>query len=343
MGKDYRGRNHKIQNDHTRKYREKTTATPYDDVFRSLVEKCRKATILLINEMFRESGYLEEEYSGDEEVTLLANESYGRLETTDAEKRITDSRIRIFGKNGPRDFHLECQSTADQEILIRIFEYDMRMARDGGRMTGNSRLIVEMPCSAVLYLRSTRDTPLEMQVEIRTPRGNITYTVPVLRIHDYGVKAIVRRQLYFLIPFYSFTVSSRFQELNEDSEALENHLEELDQLLDFLLEAVEQGKLSSYEGREISDALQYIECFLVPEQYNNLKKEVTRYMGGKVIEFSADRILKQGVKQGQLEAARSLFTEGVPYEIIRKCIDAVITDEELHDLEKEATQVPLQG
>ena len=74
---------------------------------------------------------------------------------------------------------------------------------------------------------------------------------------------------------------------------------------------------------------------------------VTRYMGGKVIEFSADRILKQGfqqgVRQGQLEAARSMFAEGVTYSVVRKCIDAGITDEELHDLVQESVAVPLQG
>ena len=190
-----------------------------------------------------------------------------------------------------------------------------------------------------------------MQVEIRTPEGDIAYTVPVLRIRDYGVRAIIRRQLYFLIPFYSFTVSNRFRELNESHEALESHLEELDQLLEFLLEAVEQGTLSSYEGTEISDAMQYIEHFLVPEQYGDLKKEVTRYMGGKVIEFRADRILKQGIKQGReqglkqgrLETARSLFEEGMPYAMIRRCIDTDVTDEELHAIEQEVNGVQLQG
>ncbi len=328
----------------------KTVATPYDDAFRSLVEKCHKSTIFLINEMFRETGYLKEEYNGQEEYELLANESFGPLKENSAEKRITDSRIRIYGKTRPREFHLECQSVMDHEILIRIFEYDMRMARDSGILSGD-RLIVEMPCSAVLYLRSTDDMSDAMWIEIHTPNGQIKYAVPVLQIRNYGVDAIIKRKLYFLIPFYSFTVANHFRKMDTDRELIAKHLADLERLLDSLQNAAENGELSSYEATELSDALQYVEHFLIPERYDNLKKEVKKYMGGKVLEFRADRILKQGIKQGidqgikqgRLETAHSMFVAGVPFETVRKFIDAEITDEELHALESGDYDIPLQG
>ncbi len=131
--------------------------------------------------------------------------------------------------------------------------------------------------------------------------------------------------------------------MDADKELIAEHLADLERLLDFLQNAAENGELSSYEATELSDALQYVERFLIPERYDNLKKEVTKYMGGKVIEFRADRILKQGIKQGQLKTARSLFSAGVPFETVRKCIDAEITDEELHALEATDYDIPLQG
>lgn len=239
---------------------------------------------------------------------------------------------------------MECQSNPEREILIRMFEYDMRMARDNSRLEGK-RLIVDMPCSAVLYLRSSDDTANEMKVEIRTPEGSIEYVVPVLQICNYGVNAIMKRQLYFLIPFYSFTICKSFAELDSNSLKLHNHLTELERLLNFLLESVEEDKLSLYEASEISDALQYVESFLIPDRCKTLKREVTEYMNGKVIEFRTDRVLKQGIKlgrqeglqeglrEGRLETARSMFAQGVSFAIVRKCIDATITDEELQRIE----------
>lgn len=381
---------------HTRK----SDPTPFDNAFRSLIEKCRKSTILLINEMFRETGYLDEEYDGSEEMILLANESFGVLHGQDSNdieldvrsaennssfkkdvvnsvrrdinsekrrtrshrgashssKRITDSRIRIISRDGvhSRDFHLECQSTPDQDILIRIFEYDIRAARDEGRQIEN-RLTVAMPHSAVLYLRSGANTSDEMQIEIRTPGGSISYSIPVLRIRDYGVNAIIKRKLYFLIPFYTFTVCSQFQELNENPDALARHLEELDRLVAFLLEAVESGELTLYEGSEIRDTIQYVEQHLLTNRYKVLKKEIEEHMGGHVIEFRTDRIWNQGVKQGlaqgleqgmmqgQLDMARRMFAKGMSYETIRSCVGDSISDVALHTVEDEVLGVQLQG
>ena len=58
---------------------------------------------------------------------------------------ITDSYIQIGGKK----YHIECQSTKDGTMIIRMFEYDSQIAIDSAVIDGN-RLTVKFPNSAVL-------------------------------------------------------------------------------------------------------------------------------------------------------------------------------------------------
>ena len=61
--------------------------TPYDDVFRTMVTDCPFLLIPLINEVFGEN------YTGDEEITLLQNEHFIKLTDKKLLKKVTDSRI----------------------------------------------------------------------------------------------------------------------------------------------------------------------------------------------------------------------------------------------------------
>ena len=61
--------------------------TPYDDVFRTMVTDCPFLLIPLINEVFGEN------YTGDEEITLLQNEHFIKLTDNKLLKKVTDSSI----------------------------------------------------------------------------------------------------------------------------------------------------------------------------------------------------------------------------------------------------------
>lgn len=83
--------------------------TIFDDVFRTLVEKMPQLTIPLINEIFGTN------YPEDIEMEQRRNEH----QTKDGEV-ITDSHLQI----GEKSYHLECQSTKDSTMVIRMLEYD---------------------------------------------------------------------------------------------------------------------------------------------------------------------------------------------------------------------------
>lgn len=88
-----------------------------------------------------------------------------RQQDGDKEKRITDSSFAIAGieSNDSKQYHLECQSTTDGSMLIRMYEYDSQIALIEGVLEGEV-LNVHFPQSAILYLRHNSNTPDIMKI-----------------------------------------------------------------------------------------------------------------------------------------------------------------------------------
>ena len=137
--------------------------TPYDDVFRTLLNDCSQLIIPVINEVFGEH------YAGDEKIIFSPNEHFINTQDGDSVKRITDAHFEICG-NIIKKYHWECQSNSDSSMLVRFFEYDSQIALDDSEIVGNV-LKVKFPHSAVLFLRCSQSTPDKMTIEIETPNG----------------------------------------------------------------------------------------------------------------------------------------------------------------------------
>ena len=115
-----------------------TVGTPYDDVFRTLMNDCTGLLIPIVNEVFGEN------YTGKEEVEFLPNEHFISLPGTDTKEKITDSCFRIRGTKDKK-YHIECQSTADNNMTIRMFEYDSQIVLDDGGDSERKSLLLPFP------------------------------------------------------------------------------------------------------------------------------------------------------------------------------------------------------
>ena len=98
-----------------------TNNTIFDDVFRTMVEKMTYLIVPLINEVFHTS------YPEQVEIVHLRNEH--QLEDGEL---ITDTRLLI----GDKVYHIECQSSDDTTMAIRMFEYDVAIALESRRRVG---------------------------------------------------------------------------------------------------------------------------------------------------------------------------------------------------------------
>ena len=108
--------------------------TIFDDVFRTMIEKMPELVIPLINEVFGTN------YPADISIIQQRNEH----QTEDGEI-ITDSNLCI----GNLIYHIECQSTSDSTMIIRMVQYDFSIAMDHAEKQ-DGKYYMEFPQSCVL-------------------------------------------------------------------------------------------------------------------------------------------------------------------------------------------------
>ena len=89
------------------------SSTIFDDVFWTMLEKMPQLAVPLINEVFGTS------YPEDVKIIQKRNEHQ-----TQNGRIITDSHLLIAN----RIYHIECQSTDDSTMVIRMIEYDFAIS-----------------------------------------------------------------------------------------------------------------------------------------------------------------------------------------------------------------------
>ena len=158
-----------------------SSGTPYDDVYRTLATDCPWLIIPVVNETFRKN------LKGDEKIFTLENELFLYRQNGNQLERITDSNLIIDSIR----YHFECQSTVDNSMVIRFFEYDSQLALQDSDLTGN-KLTVNFPNTAVLYLRHNQNTPDTMTIKIKVPNDECSYEIPVIKVNTYSVDEIFK-------------------------------------------------------------------------------------------------------------------------------------------------------
>ena len=243
--------------------------------------------IPLINEVFHEK------YELYENVNVFHNEFF--VGNKQQKKRITDSHIGI----GDKRYHAECQSSTDGTITVRIFEYDAQIAVENAQ-TEKDETIFTFPYSALLYLRCPANTPRTMRVTYKVPNGGISYDIPILKVPEYTVDAILEKELYFLIPFHIFAYEKELEKINDNVEELEDLLQVYKRFAGVLQQEVTEGRLTEYERQMIRDMTVKVADSLAAK-WSNVKKGVEDIMGGEILELEADKILNRGIDIGRTE------------------------------------------
>ncbi|MBR1485705.1 MAG: Rpn family recombination-promoting nuclease/putative transposase [Synergistaceae bacterium] len=267
----------------------KKISTPYDDAFRTLMNDCVELLIPLINEIF------DKNFTGDEQIIQHPNEHFIKQQDGKSQKRITDSSFTIIDSEGNEtNFIIEVQSTPDGTMIIRFFEYATQVALDSAVLEEN-KLTVTIPNASVIFLRSDSSTPDEMLIEIKTPGGNVDFKVPVLKVKNYSLPEIFKKELYFLLPFYIFNLEKDFPVFNKDTNKIK---QEYNKFVAGIDKAVEKKKISVYQRRVILDMSKKI-LENIAKNYKNVRKGVSEIMGGRVLEHEGKTILNEGIAIGE--------------------------------------------
>ena len=184
--------------------------TVFDDVFRTMLEKMPHLVIPLINEVFGT------DYPDDIPIVQKRNE---HLTATGI--IITDSHLFIADKI----YHIECQSTSDSAMVIRMIQYDFATALEYAEKE-NGKYRIYFPQSCVLYLRG-KNGPDFLEMELVMPDGQcVNYKVPVIRAERYTSDMIFQKKLLFLLPFYIIRYEKSVKKIEEDDAAFQTLIAE---------------------------------------------------------------------------------------------------------------------
>ena len=251
--------------------------TIFDDVFRTMIEKMPYLAVPLINEVFHTS------YPEDVKITQLRNEHQQK----DGEI-ITDSCLLI----GKKMYHIECQSTDDTTMAIRMIEYDFAIAVENAEKQGR-RYRIEFPRSCVLFLRSSGNTPDYLEADVIFPDGKThVYSIPAIKMADYTKDHIFEKNLLMLLSFYIMRYEKKKHDMRKNLELLQILLDEYDEIrINLEKELTETGKAELYTN--LTKLIVKIADHIF-EKEEDIRKGIGDVMGGKVLELESERLKAEG-------------------------------------------------
>ena len=249
--------------------------TIFDDVFRTMLEKMPELVIPLINEVFGKN------YPADIPITQMRNEHQ-----TQSGEIITDSRLLIADKI----YHIECQSTSDSKMVLRMIEYDFAISLEDAKME-NGIYRMYFPHSCVIYLRG-KGRKDNLTLEIIMPDGQkLKYSLPAVYVEKYTRDTIFQKKLFLLLPFYIMRYEKSKKKLEQNSKQLQELLDEYSAIEKKLEEnLLNQGKETQY--RYLIEVIIRISDYIFAD-YEDAKKGFGKVMGGKVLELKTDKLIKE--------------------------------------------------
>ena len=262
-------------------------STPYDSAFRTMAEKASPLLVALVNEFFQTG------YPDDAHVEVLHDKHHVWDKDAKEMREIeTDANFLIDGHR----YHIECQSTRDRRISIRMLEYDFHIALDSAE-----KQILRFPRSGIVNLRQGKCAVEGESIEIIFPDGQrVTYRVPAINVKHYTKEMIFKKRLLILLPFYLFRYEGQFGKFAEDAAARAALLQELQEIEEHLEKLSETGKIDDITQSLVTEMMQYVNSHLLAKQLQ-LKQEVTSNMGGKLLETKTFKMIDAAKAEGKAE------------------------------------------
>ena len=295
--------------------------TAYDDAFRTMLNDCSTLIIPVVNLYFNET------YTGREKITFSKNEHYLAHSDSTEDKRVTDSSFIITRADKTKKrYHIECEEQLNGSILVRIFEYDAQIALDDRTIDG-AELTVSFPHSAVMALRYAEKSPDTMKINVVTPGGQTSYTVPIIKVQQYSLDELFEKKLLFFLPFFIFSHEKELPECNSNEAKLEQLKDVYKGIRTRLDDLQQAGEIDGFMKKAIYTMINHVMA-LIAQKYENVRKGVEPIMGGKIIEYEAKTIRNAALKEERQRALAE--TEERAKDMIRDRMDLSLVEKYTH-------------
>ena len=278
--------------------------TIFDDVFRTMLEKMPELVIPLINEVFGTN------YPADIPIEQQRNEHQ-----TKSGEKITDTRLKIADKI----YHIECQSTSDTEMVIRMIEYDFAISLESKKIE-NGRYRIYFPHSCVLYLRGKgRSNTIGMDIVM--PNGQIIkYDLPAIYVENYTTDVIFQKKLLFLLPFYIMRYEKSREKLEKNPEELRELLQEYEKIAGKLEDSL-LGRGREAQHRYLVEVIIRISDYIFANS-EKTRKGVNAAMGGEVLDLKTDKLIDE-IRQDVKEEVRDEVKMEIVVYMLKKGINTL--------------------
>ena len=268
-------------------------AHEYDNAFRTIENDCPKLLIPLVNEVFNTN------YSLDTHIELYPNEQMITSPEDEQLIRITDSNFAIIGSNQDR-YHIECESNPNNnELQVRIFQYDMQVALYDRAFIGNT-MHVRFPRTAIIYLRHGSKTPNKLNICIHNENQKMHREIPVIKVQKYSLEEIFEKHLLIFLPFHIFVHEKELSLYNKDDRKLKELIHEYEYIVGKLSDLNQVGEITSLEKYCVITSMRNV-LSLIAKKHQTIVKEADKVMGGEILEYEAKTIYRNGLKQGELQ------------------------------------------
>lgn len=147
-------------------------------------------------------------------------------------------------------------------------------------------------------------------LRICTPGGNLSYSIPVLKVQTYSIEEIFQKKLLFLIPFYIFCYENDLEKYNTNAEKMKELQKEYLMIRNRLEEVCAAGEISEYTKCTIIDMSNKVLAHIAAH-YANVRKGVKAIMGGRVLDYEAKTILNTGMQKGMQKGIQTGKTEAL--------------------------------
>ena len=181
---------------------------------------------------------------------------------------------------------------------------------------------MDFPKSCVLYLRSGKNTPDFLEIEmVLSDEKIVHYWVPTMKLETYTRNSIFEKNLLMLLPFYIMRYEKDIHEMSENPEMFQSLLNDYEEIrinLERELSGADKTALYMNLNKLIIKIADYI-C----RNEKTVRKGIGEIMGGKVLELESERLERL---QKEAEAEAKAIGEAIGEERLSTLLNRLIMD-----------------
>ena len=297
----------------------KSDSVKLDQILKSLFNVSKKVLIGMMNSLFKENYDVE-----NTDITFENNE----FVTGDYDIIRGDLFLKISKEEKPYHYHIELQTKNDDTMVIRMFEYGVKKAKEILRNNPEDEKVIYIPKQLVMFIEENKNIKDELKMKLIFPDNQeINYIVPVLKCWEYDDKRIIEEKMYPLLPLQVFKLRYKMESIKRNKN---NNVKQLDKEI---LEAKEVAEIVAREGRELYDNNEiYGEdlhkiLLAIGNLFEYLNKKygddeklseevslMTKTLYDPVIEQKG---IEKGIEKGKIEVIRNAIKMGMSDDIIK--------------------------